>query len=262
MRDSGSLGADGIMDVAVPTGNFGNILAAWYAKRMGLPIGRLICASNRNRVLADFFREKRYDRNRPFYKTESPSMDILVSSNLERLVFHATDDDPQRTASLMKELTESGSYTLTDSEAEGLSDFRAGWADEAEAGDSARRLFESAGYLVDPHTAVAVSVLEKMREEYGEIRPTLVAATASPFKFPMSVARAIGLDGASAPGAFRGAGSTRAEALVELDMAERLSREAKVDLPDAIRALRDAPELHSAVVESCDMEAALERSLG
>ena len=92
------------MDVCVPTGNFGNILAAWYAKRMGLPIGRLICASNRNRVLADFFGEKRYDRNRPFYKTESPSMDILVSSNLERLVFHATHEDPVRTTTLINEL--------------------------------------------------------------------------------------------------------------------------------------------------------------
>lgn len=260
MRDSGALGADGIMDVAVPTGNFGNILAAWYAKRMGLPIGRLICASNRNKVLADFFGEKRYDRNRPFYKTESPSMDILVSSNLERLVFHATGDDPSRTASLMKELSEKGSYSLTDSEAKGLADFRAGWSDEAEAGAASRRLFEGSGYLIDPHTAVAVSVLEKMRGESGEIRPTLVVATASPFKFPVSVARAIGLDGASGtPG---GATSARAEALAELDMAERLSRESGVDLPEAIRSLRVAPELHDSVVEACDMEAALERSLG
>ena len=261
MRDSGSLGSDGIMDVAVPTGNFGNILAAWYAKRMGLPIGRLICASNRNRVLADFFERKRYDRNRPFYKTESPSMDILVSSNLERLVFHATGEDPARTAALMARLAEKGGYELTGVEADLLSDFRSGWADEAAAGEAARRLFEGSGYLVDPHTAVAVSVLEKMREESGESRPTLVAATASPFKFPVSVARAIGLAGTSAKEAFRGTASTRAEALLELDMAERLAAAAGLELPLAIRELRDASELHGTVVEASEMEEALESSL-
>jgi threonine synthase len=260
MRDAGALGIDGIMDVTVPTGNFGNILAAWYAKRMGLPIGRLICASNRNRVLSDFFGQGRYDRNRPFYKTESPSMDILVSSNLERLVFAATGEDPVRTAVLMGQLAEKGSYALSDTEAEALSDFRAGWADEAASGAAARRLFEGSGYLVDPHTAVAVAVLERMRNESGVTRPTLVTATASPFKFPLSVARAIGLAQAGDSG-FSGGNPDGAEALRELGAAERLAEAAGIELPPAILALRGASELHRTVIEASGMESALEAAL-
>jgi threonine synthase len=262
MRDSGALGPDENMDVAVPTGNFGNILAAWYAKRMGLPIDRLICASNRNRVLSDFFGERRYDKNRPFYKTESPSMDILVSSNLERLVFHATGDDPLRTSTLMGQLADKGSYELSEAEAEGLSDFRAGWADEAAAGAAARRLFESWGYLVDPHTAVAVSVLDSMRETSGEFRPTLVAATASPFKFPSSVARAIGLSGVEDEAVPRGVELPRAAVSRELDVAERLAKAVGLELPAELRALRDAPEVHGSVAEASGMEVALEAELG
>jgi threonine synthase len=258
MRDAGALGPDGVMDVAVPTGNFGNILAAWYAKRMGLPIGALISASNRNRVLSDFFKLGGYDRNRPFYRTESPSMDILVSSNLERLVFHATGDDPARTAALMAELANEGRYALSESEAVALRDFRAGWADEAEAGAAARRLFEGEGYLVDPHTAVAVAVLERMRRESGESRPTLITATASPFKFPASVARAIGLEAATFPDR----ATPRDAALLELDLAERLAEAAGLELPAAIRSLRDAPELHREVAEASEMEASLLRALG
>jgi len=251
MRDAGALAADGAFDVAVPTGNFGNILAAWYAKRMGLPIGRLVCASNKNNVLTDFFGERRYDRNRPFYKTASPSMDILVSSNLERLVFSAAGDDPVRTASLMRELSEKGSYSLTSKEAEALSDFRAGWADEDATAAATRRVFEKTGYLMDPHTAVAVAVLDRMRERDGEIRPTVVTATASPFKFPVPVAAAIGL-GADGPGA---------DDTVEgqLALADRLARAAKVSIPAPIAALRGAREVHELVVEPRDMEGALER---
>jgi threonine synthase len=260
LRAAGALGPGGEMDVAVPTGNFGNILAAWYAKRMGLPIGALICASNRNRVLADFFRQGLYDRNRPFYKTESPSMDILVSSNLERLVFHAAGEDPARTAALMAELAGSGRYALSEAESEALRDFRAGWADEAEAAEAARRLFEADGYLVDPHTAIAVAVLERMRAETGESRPTLITATASPFKFPASVAAAIGLEIAGNPGSSDE--SPRSAALRELDLAERLAEAAGLELPAAIRSLRDAPELHGEVAEVSGMEASLERALG
>jgi threonine synthase len=259
MRAAGALGADGIMDVAVPTGNFGNILAAWYAKRMGLPIGRLYCASNRNRVLADFFGERRYDRNRPFFKTESPSMDILVSSNLERLVFYATGEDPLRTAALMRDLMEKGRYELSDTEAAALSDFRAGWADETEAGLAARRLFKRERYLVDPHTAVAVAVLEKLRAESGESRPTLVTSTASPFKFPESVARAIGLPGID--GAGDAGFGARDAALRELDLAQRLAEAAGLELPAAVRALRNAPIVHDALVEIEGMQAAVEAAL-
>jgi threonine synthase len=252
MRDSGRLGSDGLMDVAVPTGNFGNILAAWYAKRMGLPLGRLICASNRNRVLADFFGERSYDRNRPFYKTESPSMDILVSSNLERLVFYATGEDSGRTAGLMSELSEKGRYSLTQAEAAKLSDFHAGWADEADAAAAMRRLYLGEHYLLDPHTAVAVAVLDKLRAEEGRTRPTLVVATASPFKFPVAVANAIGLEGSASD----------SDALGDIDAAEHLAKTAGLELPAAVRSLRTSPALHRTVVEASGMEAALVRALG
>jgi threonine synthase len=254
MRDSGALGADGLMDVAVPTGNFGNILAAWYAKQLGLPIGRLVCASNRNRVLSDFFGQNTYDRNRPFYKTESPSMDILVSSNLERLVFHATGDDPRRTAGLMAELAEKGRYSLSAGEAARLGDFRAGSADEAESHAAMRRYYENDRYLMDPHTAVAVAVLEKLRAQGLQRRPTLVASTASPFKFPVAVARAIGLPAAGAAGKVL-------DASAELDLAARLAEAAGLELPQAVRALRTAPIVHKTVVEAADMEAALQSAL-
>lgn len=254
MRDSGALGANGLMDVAVPTGNFGNILAAWYAKQMGLPIGRLVCASNRNRVLSDFFGQNTYDRNRPFYKTESPSMDILVSSNLERLVFHAKGDDPRRTAGLMAELAEKGRYSLSAVEAARLGDFRAGSADEAESHAAMRRYYENDRYLMDPHTAVAVAVLEKLRAQGLQRRPTLIASTASPFKFPVAVARAIGLPAAGAAGKVL-------DASAELDLAARLAEAAGLELPQAVRALRTAPIVHKTVVEAADMEAALQSAL-
>ncbi len=251
MRGQGALAPDGTIDVAVPTGNFGNILAAWYAKRMGLPLGSLICASNKNNVLTDFFGERRYDRNRPFYKTSSPSMDILVSSNLERLVFEATGRDSVRTAALMRDLTERGSYALRPDESRAMEDFRAGWADEAESSAAIKRVFEEDGYLIDPHTAVAAAVLDRLREKDGGKRPTVITATASPYKFPLPVARAIGLD-AGAPGA---------EDTVEgqLSLADRIAAASKTPVPGPIAALGGAKEVHGGVVEPRDMEIALER---
>ncbi|HET7838376.1 MAG TPA: threonine synthase, partial [Rectinemataceae bacterium] len=246
LRDAGGLGSGGTMDVAVPTGNFGNILAAWYAKRMGLPIGRLICASNRNHVLADFFATGRYDRNRSLHQTASPSMDILVSSNLERLVFAASGEDPHRTAELMLSLSRSGSFSLRGSERAFLGEFVADWADDEEAGSEIARVFSESGYLIDPHSAVAAAVLGKIRRREGETRPTVLASTASPFKFPGFVARAVGLGPASATG-------TEAE----LDLADRLAEHAGLELPAAVSRLRGASVLHGSVVEPDQMKAAL-----
>jgi threonine synthase len=248
LRDTGKLGSDGLMDVAIPTGNFGNILAAWYAKRMGLPIGRLVCASNSNRVLADFFAAGSYDRNRELLQTTSPSMDILVSSNLERLIFHASGDDPARTAALMKSLADTGRFSLGEAERAFLGDFMGGWADDAEAAAEIGRVFRETGYLIDPHTAVAVSVLTKLRGREGSARPTVLASTASPFKFPAAVAAAIGLEAgtASGPGA-------------ELDLAERLASRAGLALPEAVSGLRGARLRHETVVDPGEMQAALLR---
>ena len=270
LADSGKLGPNGEMDVAVPTGNFGNILAASYAKAMGLPIRNLICASNRNHVLSDFFETGRYDRRREFYTTSSPSMDILVSSNLERLVFEAAGRDPARTAQLMGRLAVEGSFSLSEAERAVFADFRSGWADETAAAAAIRELYDASGYLIDPHTAVAVAVADRLRGgSDGEV-PLVVAATASPFKFPATVAAAIGLTAAepTAPAAAPTAASTTrpatpsvqdedAATLAELDLAERLAERAGLELPQAVRELRDRPRRHDRVVAPEDMKSTL-----
>ncbi len=181
------------VDFAVPTGNFGNILAAYYAKRMGLPVGKLICASNRNNVLTEFFARGVYDGNRPFYKTMSPSMDILISSNLERLIFELSGRNAALTAERMKSLSETGKYALRPEELQAMGKtFRAGYADEDDTVDCMYDYFMEYGYPLDTHTGVAMCVaqkyLEKRRKDgQPEIRPLVVVATASPYKFPQAV---------------------------------------------------------------------------
>lgn len=171
-------------NVSVPTGNFGNILAAYYAKQMGLPIDKLICASNQNNVLTDFFDTGVYDRNREFYVTNSPSMDILVSSNLERLLYYIAGKDSQRLMTWMSELKTTGKYRLTPAEKENLSEFYAGFATEAEIEEVVRTVFETSEYVVDPHTAVAKKVADDYRENTADQRPQVIVSTASPYKFP------------------------------------------------------------------------------
>ncbi len=187
------LPSGGEIDVCVPTGNFGNILAAYYAKRMGLPIRKLICASNENKVLFDFFQTGDYNKNREFILTSSPSMDILISSNLERLIYHIAGNDPERTAGLMKQLSENGEYLIDEKMRSGLSDFEAGYATEEQTAAEIRRVYEDTGYVIDPHTAVASSVVKELREA-GALSdlPVVIASTASPFKFARSVMKAAG----------------------------------------------------------------------
>lgn len=176
------------VNIAVPTGNFGNILAAYYAKRMGLPVERLICASNKNTVLTDFFEGGVYSANREFYKTISPSMDILISSNLERLLFELYDRNPRYVQEMMQELGESGRFTVdTNIKIRMSRDFYAGFADEYPTMRTIKRMFDSYGYLMDPHTAVAQYVYEQYNKLMGTGTPTILAATASPFKFAESV---------------------------------------------------------------------------
>lgn len=183
------------LDFCVPTGNFGDILAGWYAKEMGLPVRRLICASNSNKVLTDFFETGRYDRNREFFTTISPSMDILISSNLERLLFMLSNDASVR--GWMEELKEKGSYQVSEAVLSAIRrDFAAGYATDAEAKSCIQQLFSEKNYLMDPHTAVAYGVLARLREE-GECFPTVIVSTASPYKFCDSVLDALGEDGAA-----------------------------------------------------------------
>ncbi|HJC21117.1 MAG TPA: threonine synthase [Candidatus Butyricicoccus avicola] len=182
------------VNVCVPTGNFGNILAAYIAKQMGLPVGKLVCASNQNNVLTDFFRQGGvYDRNRPFYTTDSPSMDILISSNLERLLFYISGQNDVMVRELMEELARDGRYTLpADLRDKLAADFDAGCCDDAQTAETIRRIFETQGYLLDTHTAVAVKVYADYRARTGDSAPVIIASTASPFKFCGPVAAALG----------------------------------------------------------------------
>ena len=176
----GSIQSGEKINVAVPTGNFGNILAAFYAKQMGLPINKLICASNENKVLYDFFRSGIYDRNREFVLTSSPSMDILISSNLERLIYLIAGEDADKNRELMESLSGNGAYTITEDMRARLGDFYGNFASEEETAGTIRSLYEKEGYVIDPHTAVAACVYEKYREKTGDNTPSVIVSTASP----------------------------------------------------------------------------------
>lgn len=182
------------VNYCVPTGNFGNILACWYAGQMGLPVGKLICASNSNNVLTDFLATGTYDRNRPFHTTMSPSMDILVSSNLERLLFALSGQDDKLVADYMQQLNKHGGYTVSDEiKAKLKSDFYGGFCSEEETGKVIAEVWKKYNYLIDPHTAVAYDVMEKYRRETGDTNKTVFVSTASPFKFCDSVLHSLGV---------------------------------------------------------------------
>ena len=244
--------ADGVIsegdpvNFVVPTGNFGNILAAYYAKRMGLPVGKLICASNSNKVLFDFFMTGEYDRNRKFVLTSSPSMDILISSNLERLIYHICGDDAAKCAAFMKDLKEKGKYTITPQMQEQLSDFVSGYADEKQTAEEIRTVYNNDGYVIDPHTAVASSVYRRYRRETSDAIPAVIDSTASPFKFEGSVMAALGKD----------------TSLPDLELADKLSEVAGVPVPKAVSDLKDAPILHDIVCDRTEMKEEVRKFLG
>lgn len=182
------------INVVVPTGNFGNILAAYYAKKMGLPVSMLICASNKNKVLTDFFRTGVYSTEREFYLTNSPSMDILISSNLERLLWHLSGGDSDEIKALMADLDSSHKYEVSGAIRDGLSEFYGGFADVAATNQTIGDMYRENSYLIDTHTAVAYKVYEDYRKETGDLKPAVIASTASPYKFAKSVADSIGLE--------------------------------------------------------------------
>ena len=193
MRD-GHIQRGETVNVCVPTGNFGNILAACYAREMGVPIGKLICASNSNNVLTDFLKTGVYDRNRTFYNTISPSMDILISSNLERLLFALTNHDGGAVGEYMAQLNQTGRYEVSPAILTRLTKlFAAGFCDDSQTRRTIGRLWQDHRYLIDPHTAVAFDVLDQYRRETGDGTPAIVVSTASPFKFCDSVLTALGV---------------------------------------------------------------------
>ena len=248
LLSQGRIQSGDAVNFVVPTGNFGNILAAYYAKQMGLPIAKLICASNSNKVLYDFFRTGEYDRNREFILTHSPSMDILVSSNLERLIYHIAGDDAAADASYMKDLAEKGVYRITDAMRAKLSDFYGGYSGEEATEDAIQSLYMDEGYVIDPHTAVARRVYDIYRQETGDRTVSVIVSTASPFKFEGTVMTALGKP---VPGAEDG-GKTTAEE--DLELADTLSRIAGVPVPQAVASLRTAAVRHTIVCDTADME--------
>ncbi len=222
------------INFVVPTGNFGNILAAYYAKRMGVPVHKLICASNENKVLYDFFETGRYDKNREFILTSSPSMDILISSNLERLIYHISGNDAKKNAELMKRLSKDGAYEITSDMKKELADFCGGYASEQETAQAIRDYCEKYNYVFDTHTAVAASVYQKYKQRTKDDTKTVIVSTASPFKFTRSVMDAIAPKSADKP---------------DFELADELSRISGVKIPQAIESIRTAPTLHDTVCE-------------
>ena len=243
LLSEGVLASGDPVNFTVPTGNFGNILAAWYAKQIGIPVRKLICASNKNKVLFDFFRTGTYDRNRPFYVTTSPSMDILVSSNLERLLYQITGRDSHETASLMQSLNTGGSYAVSAEMQEALSDFYGDYASEEEVMDTIRELYRTEGYVIDPHTAVAAAVYRRYRENTGDQTPTVLASTASPYKFGRSVLHAIDAE--------------RFDAQSDDEQFQSLHDISGVAIPQAILELMHAEIRHKTVVDPEGMEQAV-----
>lgn len=235
------------INVVVPTGNFGNILAAYYGKQMGLPLEKLICASNDNKVLYDFFTTGTYDKNRDFILTTSPSMDILISSNLERLIYKIAGDNPEKCRGFMEALTAKGTYTITPDMKEQLADFYGDFATEEETAQTIARLFRDTGYMIDPHTAVAATVYEKYKAKTGDDRTTVIASTASPYKFTRSVLCAL---------------DQKYDSMTDFGLVDALNGLTGVAVPKAIEEIRTAPTLHDRVVDAADMPRAVKDILG
>lgn len=239
----GELKAGESLDICVPTGNFGNILAGYFAKKIGLPLDFLLCASNQNNVLTDFFQTGAYDKKRPFYVTSSPSMDILVSSNLERLLYLLTDRDPVEVKQWMTELKLKGSFSLDKKKSERWSDFKAGYASEADTQNTIANEFKENGYVIDPHTAVADFVAKQ-----NEIpqHKTLVVSTASPYKFPKTVVESI---------------SGQSIEVDDFAAIQKLNQLTGLSIPAAITALKEATEKNPPVILPADMKAYVQKIL-
>ncbi len=238
LLEQGRIALGDEINVVVPTGNFGNILAGYYAKRMGLPIKKLVCASNSNNVLTDFLTSGEYNKNRQFYTTSSPSMDILISSNLERLLYHAAGDDDAYVRELMASLSDSGKYIVTEAVIDTIQAyFTAGCCDENAVYDTIKQHFDSFGYLSDTHTAVALKVYADYVNATGDDIPTVIDSTASPYKFSKSVLTAV--NGGTTP------------LLDEFEMVDALFEKTGTAVPAPLQSLKNKAVLHSSV---CDRE--------
>lgn len=244
----GALKAGEPMNVVVPTGNFGNILASYYAKQMGIPIGKFVCASNKNKVLFDFFETGKYDRNREFYVTTSPSMDILISSNLERMIYRIAGNDAKQCAKFMAALTKDGEYVITDAMKAELSEFFGAFGSEEETAVKIKEVYDKEGYVMDTHTAVAAVAYDKYKAATGDDKTsTVIASTASPYKFTRSVMDAI---------------DPAYDAEDDFELVDELNKVSKTAIPKAIEEIRTAPVLHDTVCETAGMEDEVKKILG
>lgn len=250
LLSAGAIALGDEVNFVVPTGNFGNILAGYYARSMGLPVKKLICASNRNNVLTDFFLGGVYDTRRQFFKTTSPSMDILISSNLERLLFECADRDGALIARWMQQLRTSQSYAVGQQRQEWLlSVFAAGYADDRDCAEEIARVFAQHHYLMDTHTAVASRVLRQYRETSGDLTPTVIVSTASPYKFAADVLTAV-------------AGKNAVAGLDAFACSDELEARSGMPVPQQVKALRSLPIRHTAHCEKGGMAQAVLDAFG
>ena len=247
LMEAGEIQENEQINVVVPTGNFGNILAAYYAKEMGIPIARFICASNENKVLYDFFRTGCYDRNRDFRLTNSPSMDILISSNLERLIYKIAGNDAEKNRNFMEQLGAEGKYEITEEMKEKLREFYGNYANEEETAQTIRQVYEETGYVLDTHTAVGKAVYEKYKKDTQDNTKTVIASTASPFKFTRSVMTAI---------------DKKYEDMEDFQLVDELSELAKIPVPQAIEEIRTAEIRHNTTAQVSQMAETVMEILG
>ena len=243
----GAVAKDEKINIVVPTGNFGNILAAFYAKNMGLPVAKLICASNENKVLYDFFTTGEYDKNREFILTNSPSMDILISSNLERLIYRIAGNDANKNAQLMASLAKDGKYTVTPEMKEKLSDFYGNYTSEKETAEVIKKLYEDTGYIIDTHTAVAAHVCTQYRKDTKDEKKCLVASTASPYKFVRNVMTAI---------------DPKYDEMEDFALIDELEKVSGFPIPNAIKEIRDAEVRHTTECDADQMKETVKNILG
>lgn len=227
------------VNFVVPTGNFGNILAAYYAKQIGVPIAKLICASNENKVLFDFFETGKYDKNRQFILTNSPSMDILISSNLERLIYISAGNDADKNVKLMDSLKTNGYYEIDEDMKNNMKDFVGGFATEQDTAKEIHDLYEDTGYVIDTHTAVASSVYKKYVLDNEDNRTSVIVSTASPYKFTRAVMNAI---------------DSKYENFGDFELVDELAKISNVKIPQAIEDIRTAPVLHDRVCDKTQMK--------
>lgn len=234
------------VNIVVPTGNFGNIMAAYYAQEMGLPVNNLICASNENNVLYDFIKTGVYDRRRELKLTSSPSMDILISSNLERFIYYLSGEDCKVVAELMKKLNIEGKYEIAPKMKTNLCGIYGGFATESETLESIRKVYDKFNYVIDTHTAVAYSVYEKYKNDIKDDSKTIIASTASPFKFTRSVCRSIGID---------------TDKFNDFQLIDELSKNTGLKIPKGIKGLEHRKVVHKSVCNKENMKAAVDKFL-